>query len=1744
MRKSIAFILAAMTLASCTSLASGWKALSRGDYSGAREIAAFNLAKDPMNAEVYRLTASTYLAEKRPDEATRSAKFAVMLDETNAEASALLQKAYAAGKDWGGMCDEVERASRNGAIHTSNEQLHDLWHEGAAALLSKGQAEGWSCFQALRDANADVSRLPEPSASRRAYANALVRRGRFSEAIALLETSTDPYDSLLSVSAIHYKRFEREPARRALRQWVEDKSHPDIANRLEAASETAQNGRDYEMADEILNHLNDPEHALDHAIVKLHLGQKEEARSYVQTWFSVSRETESYLSGLNALLMLGFPDLAWEGCEHASFRTDDTWFAVADAFSAYGFSSNARHAVETFAESHRDQADACMDAAAWFTRHRYLGEAIRWSERALHLGTEDAAFTRTLLDLYGQTRDFRSLQRGAAAYLVTQTTRPQEARCEVAQIYFKYNDTARAFDLLSEAAKSGDLEPTCDNLYLKLLQKNQQYETLYALLEKKVESGSMTRLKMAAWFETSAQTEKEFKQSLAPLRTDTAEAGFRRDAEYLAASYAWDILGQEKEADEALGQMLKATDNLSSSFDMAASFWMSRKQYDKALAYARQWHERHPSEAKVHLFTGTLQLRISHYNEAAQSFDTYVDMAPKRRSAIATVMNEYKTAKAEDEAFAWFLDTYTRMTEASPADSELLSLYAETLLNESIRLTPRSPSRAQSLKDEALSTYDTLITQDSDNSRIVNYGQALQRQDQYALACRAYDKAQNSKPYTESIRLSHIKACLKSGCDDPKLRHLLSGLTDASKWTTALSLLREANRLDLAQSHFEAELVSSNAERRTSALNELITLSLELGNPQMISEALSRFEAVSPAQPQTRTALFQAATRLSNWDEAVRHLTFLIQNRPDTRETFEHAVRLSRLVPERSDVQKLFKTMTLFAEGSPHRLQWLAESYENLGLHPEALHHYLLADAASPVAQEQLQFHILLMSISLGQSETTAQYRERIEKSALWNHERIYQLSRAYEAADDLQNAYALLTKAIELAPENVTYRSHHLQQALRSRNTGLIMNALSEAIRQPTAEVMMPLVDEKAWLDAMDAIDQFLAIGQYDMATASLIWIEQPYIQRYGQHAYMRKLMEISANAVQFAQDAETTLSRKALESEHPEDSLAYLPNVLDGKIWANALIRHQTSDTALGSLLNLLDIRRSAMSANARNVFDQDVYNTLVAESGTDTGLSDLYAERFGILPGVSQAIRNAISGKQYVDAARKLSLAPLDTHDYARSLAELAAYGYFKEALDMAKKRYESVLPEDRPQLALIRLMLGEQSPQLDEALAELDLRTLQAIPADSLARILHASSLKRLFQTTPVTAYDTLIHAACRHAVLYPDDAARFHALIREAILSHPIQSSLWLSYSRRALNEGFTQEALEAIQHAEMMLPDNALVQYRKAVILDQSGQPNEAMEALNRGMLRATNVVHYLQEARTAALQSSYALRETIANHQLSISPHQIQPKLDLLETLLMKKDFPGAADLAESIYNSADIARTESVVSLFKRHQALTSLPAIYTSGQASSAYRATAYLEFEQKNVSSAATAWHEAAKRALWPLDVYREALETIYTSDDKEALEQIAQLTMQTLPHAPEGYLWQSIVLFQKNHTDTAIQWLEDACRHAENAVPVLAKVMLYSPESSQEKILSLVAQKRIDLSTLKSAIVDEIQAYGAPDSEAKAKRALALLEALEPSHFVPYKNAFPLSQSANLCGQQKMADTWLLSSELAELSKVL
>ena len=79
--------------------------------------------------------------------------------------------------------------------------------------------------------------------------------------------------------------------------------------------------------------------------------------------------------------------------------------------------------------------------------------------------------------------------------------------------------------------------------------------------------------------------------------------------------------------------------------------------------------------------------------------------------------------------------------------------------------------------------------------------------------------------------------------------------------------------------------------------------------------------------------------------------------------------------------------------------------------------------------------------------------------------------------------------------------------------------------------------------------------------------------------------------------------------------------------------------------------------------------------------------------------------------------------------------------------------------------------------------------------------------------------------------------------------------------------------------------------------------------------------------------------------------------------------------------------------------------------------------------------------------------------MYDTGDMEALEQMAQLTIQTRSNAPEGYVWQSIVLFHKNQTESAIQFLQEACRRTYHDDSVYAKALLYSPQPTHEAILA-------------------------------------------------------------------------------------
>ncbi len=1641
MTKKIALVLATVLLSGCTTLECGWRAFDRGNYSSAEEIAALNMAKDPMNADVYRLTAQTQLARGNADAATKAAEFAVSLDPTSVKGARILRNTYKSNGDWASYCNEVARSRKAGAWADLKADDTTSIQTATSELLKTGAPEAWPCYEALKDMGESTDTLPELTASRRAYADKLAKKGFLKDAIDLMDTSEFEDDNKLTAAEYEYFRLERQNAATRLRTYVAQA--PNDETRCLKAAQVAQNANDWFLADEILAGAPTPNTLLPRAYAKLHTGHADEAQALLNQWFADDHAEADIQNTTQTLIRMGFVEQAAIAAEQWKTGTTQARFNLADTFDQSFASNHAKAIVEQAAELAQDDPQTCAKAANWYQRHQAVPEAVRWSEKAMSLGYDNADFTLNLCRLYAQNRDFMALQRQSDAYIASNSDKVR-AQCEIAQIYADNSDFDRALKLLEPGASQDQLNASCDALYINSLLSTSQLEKLYQHLLPRTQKGELSNTALARQFSNNPAANAQFTAALEPVLVSGSQTE-KIEALRMTAEYAHDQLENESRADEALTQLAELSPT-SVIFAEIVNFYKTRSAYDKAKRYAQMWIERFPNDAAAQRALGRIELSQNQFSAATQAYRQFFMLSSDKVSAFRTTSEEL-SANHPAEGFDATQRLYDEYCQSNTADPVMTGMFGEIALNEAKRAKNLDPVRARTLDELGEQMLEKAINTSQDANLRIQLGNSLvTRHHKHTLATKAFAQANQDKAYNDTARLNHLQACLQapdSPCSDKQMSNILAGFSEKANWIAIIDVLHNAQRMDLAQPHYQVALASNDFKARSEALNELVDLALEQEDIKSIDTYLDTFEKAAPNNASAHTQLAQIQLKLGRWDEVVKQLTWLQAVRPDARENLDLAFKLSRRAPDNPNAQALYQNFVRSADGVSHRLQWLGEIHQTYGLKTEAIQDYKRAEAASPVELPETQLKILLLAIEMSDEQTTQDYLNKLELSSLWNHTTLQKIADAYVNNGNILEAQKYMRTAQQMAPESTSHKSIKLNMALNSQKAGLIMTTIDEAMQPTAIDVIQPLIEHGAYLDAIETVDKYAEAHDFASATYALMKLKPQYTLVRGPNDYDQKLAAYAKTA--------------AISLDAPK---SFVPD--------------QTTPEAL-----------------------------------------------------INQALANGDAP----EALRRFATSTLNARATADATARLAAAGFAREALDIAIPRLESLTkdktqnPQACAKLAIVVKALAPEQTRFDEVAKHLADDELAFIPAETLAKtgLFLPKSATWLDEHTPI-AYDALLNTAMIYAKNHANEADAIHAFVGDAIQHHDTRAALWLSYSRHAVENGFLNEALSAIDHAAAIEPDSAYVQHRRAAILDQMARYDDAVKALEKGESLTPNATTYWQDALTATPNAAARFKNAVVEHQRAIAPNAITTLMNELDAKLTAESFDEAAEIAQKLYDNSDMARVQNIVERFNQAKHVEKLPACYTQDDNAATWLIKAYQAVQDQHIDQAAVNFHEAAKRSLWPNDVYQKAFEIIATQGSKEDLDQIARLAETNMTRSPAPALLKAVVFASKNDEQGTKSAMAQAISLSRAPEDTLARALFYA-NTPQEAQLLIKAVDQFSPKQAAIALNAELKNHDLSTLNAKkANDLLNIMDSLAKTTFIPVTHQDKLAELCQIAGQ--------------------
>ncbi|MCL2326048.1 MAG: hypothetical protein FWC40_06090, partial [Proteobacteria bacterium] len=948
------------------------------------------------------------------------------------------------------------------------------------------------------------------------------------------------------------------------------------------------------------------------------------------------------------------------------------------------------------------------------------------------------------------------------------------------------------------------------------------------------------------------------------------------------------------------------------------------------------------------------------------------------------------------------------------------------------------PAASKALREDMHTGYARLIDIQTAEAR-VGTGIFLESIRNDALAVKAFTGSQDARSYGKGAKLAHIRACLRSGCQDKVTLKIIDTFHQQTDIDDLLSLLEREQRLDLAQVPLTRMLSKGDLKARIAAYQSLVRLAAERNDETQIARYRQQLEQSDPRNADIQKILAQTCIQRGLWDDAVRHLTYLTILRPDSREVLDLSFSLSKRAPEHEGAQRLWQSQLQAARGKFHRLEWIAQAYERYGQTQEALTWYEEARRFGTIPN-----HILLrLAIALSDEHRQREYRNQLSRS---DYAQLFDLVSLYQSMGNWTEARHLIQHYMHAYPSdqsaqmNVRLKQENLKIAMDSGDMDLIRMRLAEAIAHPVAEVMIPLLERGAMLNAMDAIELFEAEGQFEMALDSLIRIEDAHMQVNSLPVTQQTMQRYVSFSPRHSSQVAARMANQALLGPSPCEALLYLPSTTQPELWASALL---ACPQATSSIKEALSALRANMTKRRRSAFDQQLYEILAASNSDFIPQAQSLITHTDLDVRAIQRIETSLRQENPLQALQCFYTCAMPDQDIPKALASFAQYGYDKESIEAASSVWPMLSDTWRLEVAWHMANFGVKSDNISDALRKaspdrwtmpISKEVILAIPEDVIVYwIDHA----------PPHAFGNVISMALQHVSTNPNHSDLIGHLTKN-IHSRPQKLTFLLQFADHALRYGyeFNREAQEALRDALKIQPDSELIwlklsvaQGQHCVLLpsespcgtlsttEQCSQIDDAIISLEKGSHMAMQISEYWHEAARLHHLSPIELRRHIHSQRHAHSPNTVNMMLDDLALNLEENHADKAVAIARVLSEGAAPFLWMQIAGKFT--QAKAEIPDFLTKADHAYAQQLAARRALDTGDLHQAATHYQQAASLSLWPLEIYEEAMQAFASRQAWNVLEQFIDQTLQAYPHAYLPYLWRAILRVERGDIEQAM-----------------------------------------------------------------------------------------------------------------------
>ena len=1643
-------ILGACLLMSCSSLDAGWRAQKAGDYDEAQKQAMIALSREPRNPEVYQLVATTALSRGQYDSALKAAQFARRLDGGTPKTERLIRQISYSKKDWKSLCDAGLRLSTQPAGFDAEDETR--MREGFKALQKSMSGDGYGCAAALEARGMTVDGVDKV---RHNYVMQLVRSGQYRDALKLADASDNPDLNQLVAARSLFALNRKDEAVGRLQQYVGGASDTTREMRMAQAAAVCEEYRQYQVEAQLLDGTTSADNELRRIMALRRSFRQDDAANLLDARVANRKLTPAQtLMDMQTLCDAGYGDMAlktYQACNSCS-SNPETVFKAADMLMSARESQAAVQMLADLGDANADNGDVQVRLFDWYRAKKYHAQALLCAERAKKAGIRNDAFDAARLETYVLTREYKTFEREAKAWIDEHDAPAVGARTTVAGIEQSRSNWKGVLEVLKPVNDAHALSGESLDLYLKALSATRNFEQLYGTLS--TYRPDMKPESKADYF-MDRDAETQFNQSIAPMISAGGMQKF--EGELLRAKYLYSVKEDDAAGDKAIAEALEAADYSAYSYTRVVGFYRVLGLFDKALHQARAWTDRYPADPQAWELLGELHLARNEIDDAGVAFEKYqqVKSSPE---AVKVIFGKFSSRNEAHAGVAW-VERITRQYEQTSAQNAYIRARAQVYYDQ--YFVERDEALRQQYRDLALADYRRIIDAPADGRDLVGDATALTMMDANEDARRAFENAQKSGigELSDGQRAYYVSVLAKSRRSDDEIRKVAVTAKTADEVFALTEKLDALQRGEAMDPVLEGYLGDKSTDNRIKAYHYLIRHASANGDVHQINKYNKKLESSAPDNPDVRMEIVRTTISQNMVDESVRHLRWLQMTRPDARDVLNAELTLGRRMPSHQGVQSMVAVALDDAEGVYYRLDWISQFFESYGDYERALYYGEKAYAASTVKDTTFELRLLRLYLRTGKyegSETAAELLDNLRASVDWKPQQVVELAEVAQASGYYRQAQSWMNEAIGLSPDLPGLKVKKLEMALDSEDEGQIALGLEKAVESPMADVSDALIGRGQMRDIISAIDLYEQNGEHALALSTLIQVLPAYLQMRGIVSTRRSIEDLSLFATDYRTEAVEILAHGDLLGDAPCKSLTYASEIEDPEIWARIAVRcPDAHDTMMQSVRSL----RSAMTSGRRANFDSSLYASLVQMQQHAIAVD--YADEIGMTESPLMQFKRQIIAGSALDAMIGLAESPVGAADHIEVARLLAAYGYAAESADYIQQNIGAMPEGDRPNAAAIAVLLGSSDSNVRKYLPGNANLSLENVNGDTAARLYAAETLKSWMAATDSRNLAPVFYIALSCAKHSESLRSRIFNDIFAEIDRRNQKTTLLLSASDYAVTLGLNDFAQNALTRLKSMMPSSDFVYRSLSIVESRQGKSDLAWNSLQEGANCAPNLGEYWARAAELHAESPVDLRKRINVARLAIMPRQ--PSLYVNETALALEsgDSGRATENARLAYAYGGDSVLPAIADVYESANANSALPEEFYRGSSSRALEVQARMALSRGDADLAMQHYIDAAQRAAWPVQVYGDAIESTLRLNKLPQAEQLIAKMQADYPHAYMPIVYRAVYELAQGRPDDAWQSYLNARHVVFDTEPWVDRIVsagiLYGHDDFVEKI---------------------------------------------------------------------------------------